>query len=359
MEKFLWLSLISFLLCFVATWLAWKIFPKLNLLDRPWKYGLKRKPIPYYGGLVIFSSFWFCAYFFIKFDFKLITVFIASLLLVIISFLDDFLNLKWYLRLATQFLVAIIVILAGLKIFEISNPFGGAILLNQIKIPFMIFNKNLEILLLADLFVMFWMVIMMNAMNWMDGVNGLPSGITVIAALVIFVLSTRNFNIVDQTVTAYLSIILASCCLAFAMFDFYPAKILMGDTGSMFLGFMLAVLAVFSGAKIATTALVFGFPLLDFVWIIFRRIFIDKKSPFKGDLTHIHHRFLKAGLSERQTLLVLYLICASFGAIALFTQNSSQKLLAIFLMILAMIGFGAWVYKKSNLKFPHGYSRKN
>lgn len=340
---YFFISVTSFLLCFLGTFLAKTFFPKLKLIDKPEKYGLKRKPIPYFGGIVIFLSFWIATSFFVDFDQKLFMVFLSSLILILVCFLDDYCGLKWYIRLPVQFLVAAIVIFSGVKIFSITNPFGGVFDLDNIVYVFRFFGQNIEILLLGDLLILFWIVTMINAMNWMDGVNGLPSGLCFIASLTIFFLSRESFHILDQSVVSVLSLILAFVSLAFLFFDFYPAKILMGDSGSMFLGFMIAVLAIFSGVKIATTAIVFGLPLLDFVWVVFRRIFIDKKSPFNGDLRHIHHRLLTAGFSDRQTLLILYFLCASFGAIAVFTVSPMQKLIAILILSSVMLGLGFYV----------------
>ncbi len=343
MYNYILIAAVSFVLSLSGSLFAVKFFPSFGLVDRPHKYGLFRKAIPYYGGLIIYLSFWIAALIFMPFDLKLFGVFIASTLLVLVSFVDDLRNLAWYYRLPVQFVAAFIIIIFGVGILEISNPFGGILLLNQLVVPVTVFGKSLSFVVFADLLVIVWIVIMMNAMNWMDGVNGLPSGLTVIASLVIFFLSREDFHLVNQTGVQNLSLILAFVCLAFWFFDFYPAKILMGDSGSMFIGFMLAVLSVFSGAKIATTALVLGFPLLDFVWVIFRRIFYEKKSPFKGDLKHLHHRFLKLGFSDRQTLFIIYFLCASFGAISLLSSNSTEKLIAIVSMAFVMFILAIWV----------------
>ncbi|OGJ51514.1 hypothetical protein A2335_02055 [Candidatus Peregrinibacteria bacterium RIFOXYB2_FULL_32_7] len=339
-------AIIGFLLSLIGILFALKYFPRLQLLDKPEKYGLTRKPIPYFGGLILYLAFFLTVFLFVDFDMKLWGVFVASTILIFVNFWDDLKALKWYFRLPVQFLVAVIVLATGTGILEISNPLGGVVLLNQIILPIDIFSFHFDFIVLADSLVILWIVVMMNAMNWMDGVNGLPSGLAIISALAIFFLSRENFHLVDQSVVSNLSIILVFVCLAFWLFDFYPAKILMGDTGSMFLGFIIAVLAVLSGAKIATTALVLGFPLLDFVWTILRRVLVEKKSPFKGDLKHLHHRFIKAGFTERQTLFAFYFICTAFGAIALFTSNSTQKLVAILIMVFCMVILGGWVVVK-------------
>lgn len=332
----------AFLLTFLLTFLAIKFFPKWGLTDRPDKYGLKRKPIPYYGGLILFVSFIICALVFLDFNSFLVGLIIGATLLIIVNFLDDLYGLSPWLRLFVQILTAVIVILSGLGVETIRNPFGGVISLHQHRFQFFLFDHFFEITLIADLIILFWIVFVVNTMNWLDGLNGLPSGISFIGFLVLFFLSIRpDFHIVDQSQIAVLCLILAMICFAFWFFDFHPAKILMGDTGSMFLGFMLACAAIFAGGKLATTFLILGFPILDVAWVIMRR-FLRGKSLMKGDLFHFHHRLIKAGFSHRQALLVYYLICALFGGVALFL-GSWQKLVAILMMVVLMFVFGTWV----------------
>ena len=133
-------------------------------------------------------------------------------------------------------------------------------------------------------------MVMVNAFNWVDGVPGMASSIAFVSSLILFLLSIRpGFHYLDQTLAITLSIIIMALSIGFLVFDFPKPRMIMGDTGSMFLGFLLAVTALISGGKIATTILVLGFPILDFAWVILRRI-RKGQSPFKGDLMHFHHR---------------------------------------------------------------------
>jgi UDP-GlcNAc:undecaprenyl-phosphate GlcNAc-1-phosphate transferase len=149
-----------------------------------------------------------------------------------------------------------------------------------------------------------------------------------------------DLHSVDQNSLVLMALILAMVCLAFWFHDFYPAKILMGDTGSMFLGYILAALAMFSGGKIATAFLVLGCPILDAFWVILRRVFAGK-SPFHGDLQHFHHRLVYAGLTTREALLVLYLFSALFGFWAIWL-GTQAKIWAIVILLstMAIVGFG-------------------
>lgn len=340
MQQYLLPLFFAFGLTFILVCLALKFFPKWGLMDRPHKYGLKRAPIPYYGGLAIFIAFVVSVSLFVKPDQHLIGFLIGATLITIVSFLDDLFSLNPWLRLFVQILAALVLVFSGIGIHSISNPLGAEIGLDQ-----WIFTLNLEkvyqISVLATLFTIIWVVWIVNTMNWLDGLNGLPSGVAAIAALVIFLLSIRpgiHFDLSAQTEVAIISIILFGCTLAFWIFDFYPAKILMGDTGSMFLGFSLATLAIFSGGKIATAFLVLGFPILDAGWVIIRRV-LEGKSPLHGDLKHLHHRLLEVGLSQRKALILIYSLSAVFGLIAVYLEGK-QKLFAIIVMFVLMFILG-------------------
>ena len=280
-----------------------------------------------------------------KLDAVLMVFLLAAFQLVFISFLDDMFGLSPYLRLLVQIFVGGMLVCAGIGILSISNPLGDPILLDQWNWKIMLANAY-TFSVLSALFTIVWVVAFIISFNWLDGLNGLPSGVAAIAGAVLFLLSIRpdiHFDISSQQPVAMMSIIVAACAFAFWIFDFYPAKMLMGDTGSMFLGFVLATLAIFSGGKIATAILVMGFPLLDAAWAIIRRI-LQGKSPFKGDLKHLHHRLLEAGLTHRQVLYLVYTVSAIFGGIAVFLEGMN-KLYALFTMVLliAIIG-GTAIY---------------
>lgn len=329
-------ALVAFVLTVAFVRLALQFFPKWGLMDRPHLYGHRRPPIPYSGGLVIFLVFVIGALMFLDWDKHVAGLLVASFMIVAVSFLDDRYRLPPLLRLGVQCLAGLVVIASGIGITTVTNPLGGLLHLDAWQIPFSIGETTYHFNVLADLFTLIWIVLLMNTVNWLDGLPGQVSGISALAFGILFVLSIRpNFHYIDQTQVAVLAVLLAASSLAFWWFDFYPPKILMGDSGSMFLGFMLAILAIFSGGKIATTLLVMGFPILDALWVIGRRLWRGQ-SPFKGDLSHFHHRLLKMGLNERQTIFTIYGLCGLFGGVAL-GLGSSQKLLAIGVMLLVMV----------------------
>lgn len=344
-ENYLIAALFAFVLTFLMCLGALKFFPKWGLMDRPQKYGLKRKPIPYYGGVILFIAFILSVLLFVPLDAPLIIFLLGATLIVLVSFLDDMFGLSPLLRLFVQIFAASMLVCAGIGILSISNPLGDPLVLDQWKMMITL-DKVYEFSVLSSLFTIVWVVAIINTMNWLDGLNGLPSGVTVIAGVVLFLLSIRpdiHFDASSQMPVAMMSIILAASVFAFWIFDFYPAKILMGDTGSMFLGFTLATLALFSGGKIATAVLVMGFPILDAGWVILRRIF-QGKSPMKGDLKHLHHRFIEVGLTERQALYTIYTVSALFGGIAVFLEGINKLYALVTLLFLMVIVGGLAVY---------------
>ena len=173
---------------------------------------------------------------------------------------------------------------------------------------------------------------MMYTTKLLDGVDGLVTGVTAIGAFIIFLftMTTKYY----QPDIGLVALILAAACLGFLILNWHPAKIFLGEGGSLFLGFALGVLAIISGGKIAIALLVMGIPILDVIWTIFRRIKAGQ-NPFKiADKLHLHFRFLELGLTQRQTALIYYLFASIFGLSALFLQ-SKGKLIA--LMILASV----------------------
>jgi UDP-GlcNAc:undecaprenyl-phosphate GlcNAc-1-phosphate transferase len=301
-------------------------------MDRPHKYGLKRDPIPYYGGAAIVVAFLVGALALLPWDFKLLAFLGIGVVVAVISFVDDRRGLSPILRLLMQIFAGIGLFAAGIFVSAIPNPVGPEIALYS--------NVWGGIAIFSLVVTVLWVVLIMNTMNWVDGLNGLPSGVSTIALLTIFFLSIKpGIHAIDQSTVAVMALLLAMIVVVFWLHDFYPAKILMGDTGSMFLGFMLAGLSIYSGGKLATAFLVLGLPILDAIWVILRRI-LSKKSPFKGDLEHFHHRLLNAGLTVRQALTVIYIVSVIFGILALIL-GSGQKIWAIIglMAVMATIGF--------------------
>lgn len=335
--------LFSFLFTLIGIFAMLKFFPKLKLLDRPHEYGLKRAPIPYSGGIIFFIVFLITTFLFVDITKPIAGVIFAGLLVTFTSFVDDRIRLNPILRLAVQVLAGVIVVLAGVKIQLINNPLGVPIFLDQIQFTLL----GEKIWLFSGLAIIAWLVLMMNVMNWLDGIPGLASGISTIAQLAIFFLSIQQFHIVDQSTVITISSVLAASTLAFLFFDFPKPKILMGDAGSMFLGFMLGVLSILAGGKLATALLIMGFPVLDAFWVILRRIF-RRESPFRGDFSHFHHRLLLVGLSQRGALFFNYILCAIFATIAVALHSTFEKFVAFLAVFAAMMLIGFFLFFREN-----------
>ena len=331
----------AFTLTILSVLIALKVFPKLGLVDRPEKYGLKRKAIPYPGGILLYLLFLVLTLIFFEPTLKLIGLLVGGAILVLVSFIDDRIELPAWLRLGIQVVVALIMVVVGIGVETITNPFGGYIALNQFKFMLQFGDTTITIMALSGLFTVAWILLITNTMNWLDGIPGLVSGMTVLGGLTLFFLSISE--IVNQPEVATLAIIVAMIALGFWIFDFYPPKILIGDSGSMFFGLLLAVLAIFSGGKIATAFLILGFPILDAVYVIVYRIY-SKRAPWKGGewdkyrkAVHLHHRMLEFGLSERQVLGLIYLLCAIFGITALFLGTKGKFWAIVIIAFLTVV----------------------
>ncbi len=233
----------------------------------------------------------------------------GSTIIFLVGVYDDKHELSPWPQLLFQFLAAGVAVCSGIVIYEIASPFGGLI-----SFPTWF----------AIAFTLFWLLGMMNTVNWLDGLDGLAAGITAIASFVFFAHSNR----LGQESVALLPLALAGCALGFLPYNFYPARLFMGSSGALFLGFALGSLSIIGGAKAATALLVLGIPILDVAWQILNRL-RRGRSPFYGDRGHLHHRLLDLGISHRRVLLLFYLFSASFGGLALLLPPGLYKLYAL------------------------------
>jgi UDP-N-acetylmuramyl pentapeptide phosphotransferase/UDP-N-acetylglucosamine-1-phosphate transferase len=196
---------------------------------------------------------------------------------------------------------------------------------------------------LAIAATVFWVVGMQNMVNWADGLDGLAGGVTLIAAAI---LSLHTLRLVPaQYTVAMLPLALAGACAGFLIFNFYPARLFMGDVGAMTIGYILGLSAIIGGAKLATALLVMGVPLIDMAWLIFART-IHGQSAAHAGRDHLHHRLLDLGLSQRQVVLCYYTLSAVFGAIALLDFITPLMKL-VSLLVLGVLVVGVMLYAAS------------
>ena len=309
---------------------------KLGAVDNPKEAARKihKKIMARGGGVAIYASFVLVTIALLSsFPKEFIGLLVAGTMVLIIGLVDDIKRLSPWLKLGGQILAAVIAAVGfGITISSITNPFGNTLVFDQPTAQLAIMGVNLSFNWMAVALSVFWLVGMTNTINFLDGIDGLSGGVSAIAAGIIFLLSISQK--VNQPETALVSIILMGACIGFLIYNFYPAKIFNGDSGAYFLGMTLGILAIFSGAKLATAALVLGLPILDAVWAVLRRV-MHGKSPFTADRGHLHYLFLDAGFSQRQAVLSIYLLCLVFGLVGLFS-STSQKIIGIVVLIAVM-----------------------
>jgi UDP-GlcNAc:undecaprenyl-phosphate GlcNAc-1-phosphate transferase len=321
--------LLSFLITLLATPLTIKLATKYKLVDnpklRPHPAHIQERTVPRAGGLPIYLGILFAILIFIPIDKHILGILLGTLVLLIMGLLDDKLkNFSPYKRLFLQLFAVSIVVSAGIGISFIANPLGGFFRLDQVVIPFNLLGPH-RIIPIADLLAFFWIVWVMNIVNFSKGVDGQMPGIILVAALTIGVLSLKLFSHGDpnQFTIAQLSFITAGAAAAFLIFNWYPSKIYPGFSGSNILGFMIAVLSILSGAKVATALLVLLIPTVDFIYLVFRRI-LSGRSPVLGDRNHLHHKLLDLGWSHRQISLFYITSCAILGTLAAILPNNEK-----------------------------------
>lgn len=338
---------LAFLVSLTATFFIIRTARRRKIFDLPDM--IRRfhgRPVPTLGGLAIYCSFFLVSLVIgIGFGYllhgkiplkNLVGIWIGGAILMIGGYFDDKYRLPALKSIVFPILASLVLVFAGVHAFSVHNP-----LTNQIIVlaPFV-----------SGLVVFLWTMTMVYTTKLLDGMDGLVTGIGSIAALVLFGISLSSQ--VMQSQTALLAIIFAGSLLGFLILNFYPAKIFLGEGGSTFIGFMLAVLAVVSGGKIATALLVMGIPLLDMIFVVLQRI-IKGQSPFLGDRRHLHFKLTESGLSEPQAVIFLYILTAIFGGSALFLQSRGKfiALIVLFLVMLAIVASIFSAYKTKNKNY--------
>ncbi|MDQ7034582.1 MAG: MraY family glycosyltransferase [Anaerolineae bacterium] len=289
----------------------------MGALSTPGGRRHETEPMPRLGGLALFTGFIVAviASLFLPINRQdpLETTRLAGLIVgVIFCFifwlLDDIFEFGWLPQASAQIVAALIAV--GFKIFIefFNNPFTGQ-------------QTDTWSFAVTIVLTVFWIVMMMNTVNFLDGLDGLAAGVALIAGVMLFLNSA--FRVTPaQTSVALLPLAMTGACLGLLMHNFYPAKIYLGG-GAPMLGFMLGTLSIIGGAKMATILLVMGLPLMDSAWQVFYRL-LRGQNPMRGDRGHLHYRLLDMGiLSHRQIVILYYLFCAFFRRINPFTRESS------------------------------------
>ena len=264
------------------------------------------------------------------------------------GFIDDKYNINSKLQLIAPILAAFAIIGTGAGMEFVTNPLGQGLWhldTYQWQI-FEISGRTISFVLLADIFTFLWLMGMMFTTKLLDGLDGLTSGIATIGAFIIFALSLTDKTF--QPDVALIAVVLAGACAGFLFLNAYPAKIFIGEGGSLWVGFMLGMLAIISGGKVATALLIMGIPILDVVWVIVRRLFVEHRPVGRGDSKHLHFRLLTAGLSHRQSVMLLWGLAGLFGIASLFLQTQGKVYLLV-VLIIVMILLALWSTRRSKL----------
>ncbi|MTD30500.1 glycosyltransferase family 4 protein [Planomicrobium sp. YIM 101495] len=316
----LYLTLVlAFIASIVLTPLVKRLAFRIGAVDRPNHRKVHARIMPRLGGLAIFASF-VIGYFILRpaepitnaIDGGFISIsaaiLIGATIIVITGVLDDMLEITAKAKLLGQLIAAAIVVVAGgLEISFINLPFGGELSFGYFSIPLTIL----------------WIVGITNAINLIDGLDGLAAGVSSIALLTLAVMAF----IMGDVFVMSLAAILAASAIGFLFYNFHPAKIFMGDTGALFLGFMISVLALMGFKNVTVVALIIpiimlGVPISDTFFAIVRRV-REKKSISEADKSHLHHCLLNIGFSHRQTVMIIYGIAALFGLAALLFSQAT------------------------------------
>jgi UDP-GlcNAc:undecaprenyl-phosphate GlcNAc-1-phosphate transferase len=317
--------MIAFLLTLSITPLTIKWGSRLHLTDQPGGRRTHQGEVPRLGGLALFSGFVGTGLLIFMFnalwgwpvmgdeDRKLLTgVLLGSGAVFLFGLWDDRREFSVWPQFMAQFGVALIAI-------------GFDIIFQRVTLP--LIGRTDFLLVIAYPLTIFWVMGMINTVNWLDGLDGLAAGVAAIAGLLFAIHAYR----LGQTTVALFPLALAAACLGFLPFNFHPARVFMGSSGSMLLGFALASLAILAPAKVATALLVLGIPIIDVAWLTIRR-WRTRGNPMLAGRDHLHYRLLDLGFSQRQIVFFYYTLCTMFGLLALLVADRLVKLLVLGVM---------------------------
>ena len=338
--------LLAFIVAFMATPYTIKIAHKVGAVDIPKdKRRMHKKEMPKFGGPAVILGFLVSVIYLIivmsiegtidlfnsdAYGMKLLGLFLGIVVLSIVCIIDDIKTIRPIVKLLGQLLAAIVAVSFGIRIDDINLP-----------------NISVELgEIVQVLLTIIWIVGITNAINLIDGLDGLSSGITAISSISLLIIFILNGS---PTIAVVLITALTGALVGFLPFNFAPAKTFIGDTGSNFLGFATSIIAILGVAKTYTAVvivlpiIVLGLPIFDTVWAIIRRLIKGKsiRAVFKADKGHLHHRIVKLGFSQKQAVLILYGISASFGLFAIILFDSGiWKAISFLLMVIVAIALG-------------------
>ena len=301
-----WGALLAFVIVVLLTPAVGGMARRFGVVDSPGGRRLNVRPIPRLGGIALFFGIFVPALAFVHLGRETRGLLIGAAVAVTVGAVDDFRGLRWFEKLGGQIVAAMIPVGFGIWVSRFTFPFIGI--------------HTLPVWVGAPLTVI-WIVAIMNMFNFLDGMDGLAAGVAAIAGLTFSVIALS----LAKPDAAVISAIVFGACIGFLRHNFYPARIFMGDSGALLLGYVLAAVAVQGLLKTAATValffplLVLAVPIVDTTFVVLRRL-KHGESPFVGDQAHLHHRFLRRGFSQPRAALTIWAWCVSLAAAALATR---------------------------------------
>ena len=348
---------IAFVVAFFMTPFVKNLAIKLNAVDVPKdNRRVHKKPIPRLGGLAILMGFVMSLVYYLimvglgntdVFNSKILGLLLGIIIIEIAGVWDDIKPIRAWTKLLFQIAAAAVVVGFGVRIEEISNPFvaDGFISLGVWSIPI----------------TMIWIVGITNAINFIDGLDGLAAGVATISSLSLLFIAVY----LNQWQTIVLAAGLAGATMGFLPFNFNPAKIFMGETGSAFLGFTLGTISImglvksYTAIAIIVPLVVLGLPIFDTAFAIIRRV-LSGKSPMQADRGHLHHRLVDSGLSQKQSVIILYIISAFLGLAGIvLIETELWKFVVLILIVIIFIFAGSRYMGEMNVEKGDHENEKN
>ncbi len=320
----------AFVLSFFLTLLVKRVAIHFGVVDRPaGDRKVHARPVALLGGVAIFVAITTIMIAILVTSDLLtsgevarspyIGVLLGGFVLMVGGFLDDRFELPPHATIIAPLVSALLAIGFGVQIEKLTNPFGGVLLLEGWQ---------------SDTLVFVWLMAVMYTTKFLDGLDGLATSVTSVGVLMIMLLALTTAYY--QPDVALFAAVTLGAFLGFLFWNVHPASIFLGEGGSVFVGYMLGILAVISGGKVATALLVLGIPLLDVLWVVLRRIRQGgMKRVIIGDKGHLHHRLLALGWGHSAIVAFYVAVAASFGMSALFLQ-SQEKIVALLTLALIM-----------------------
>jgi UDP-GlcNAc:undecaprenyl-phosphate GlcNAc-1-phosphate transferase len=342
---------VAALIAFLLTPLVRRVALRIDAVDHPDQRRVNVVPIPRGGGVAVAIAFIAVVVIFTWLNDTshfvvvpttidggtLAALVVGGALAAAFGVLDDYFDLRARWQFAAQLVLALLAVGLGVTIEVVSNPLNPEMI--RLDGP------------IAVGFTVVWIIGMLNSINFIDGLDGLSSGVVLIAAATLGLIS---LTLASQIYVAILCFALAGALLGFLRYNFHPATVFVGTSGVMFMGYTLAVLSIVGTAKIAVALLVLAVPIIDAFWIIVRRL-AQGRSPFSPDRGHLHHRLLDTGLSHRQTVLLIYAICIGLGGLSLLLSGAGQ--VYAFLGVFVLIGLALFALSRIDLGGPDAEER--